>query len=359
MILYHGTTRRVGRKIARDGFHPKAPTGRVWFAKSSGYAKQRAHNKARRVNDRPVVLTVDVDLHKMRRQYGAKQVRESGGVVSINGIVPATMLREHRGLGVPESRGDVVRWLNGILRVKSHKGVNINHPGVGRLLNWINDRLAKHPHAQIGNKELLSYATQWIPEHFSGVVVDFEHMRVLPWSGGGDDRHGEGEYVPEPPPDHRAEDAVECLESDKPQRQIRGLKLLADLGDADLFDWCVLLLGQDDPELKVGVLKVLRRCEDIEPEMLSLHADSDNKAVRAAAIEVLGLRGGERSHEWFWKGLIDPEPHVRLSAVKFLDRLDPQIHRDIFETALYDPHPQVAQAAQKLVKGQGFAKLVW
>ena len=84
-----------------------------------------------------------------------------------------------------------------------------------------------------------------------------------------------------------------------------------------------------------------------------------DKAVRAAALEVLGLHGGERAHEWFWKGLTDPEPHVRLGAVKFLDRLDPQAHRDIFETALYDPHPQVAQAAEKLIKGMGYKKMKW
>jgi HEAT repeat protein len=71
------------------------------------------------------------------------------------------------------------------------------------------------------------------------------------------------------------------------------------------------------------------------------------------------LHGGEQAHEWFWKGLTDPEPHVRLSAVKYLDRLDPQAHRDIFEAALYDPHPQIAQAAQRLVRGKGYTPLKW
>ena len=117
-----------------------------------------------------------------------------------------------------------------------------------------------------------------------------------------------------------------------------------------------MLLGDSDPELKVRILKVMRRCEDIEPEVLAPHAESADKAVRAAALEVLGLHGGEQAHEWFWKGLTDPEPHVRLGAVKFLDRLDPQAHRDIFETALYDPHPQ---AAQRLVKGMGYKKMQW
>ena len=103
----------------------------------------------------------------------------------------------------------------------------------------------------------------------------------------------------------------------------------------------------------------MRRCEDVESDVLAPFAESDEKAVRAAAIEVLGLRGGDEAHQWFWRGLTDPEPHVRLSAVKFLDRLDPQEHREIFETALYDPHPQVAQVARKLTEGMGYRKLVW
>lgn len=358
MIVYHGTTRRVGLKIARDGFRPTQPSQRVWFAKSSSYAKKRAANKARRDHDRPVVLVVDLDLEELRRQYGVRQVVVSGGVISVKGTVPPKMLRNQYGHEMLETPAGIVRWVNAVLGVKPHKGVSVRDPGVQRLARWVNAKLSANPRIEIGKKELLSYAMQWLPEHFAGVEVDFEQLRVWPKSGGVVDEVAT-EYFPEPPADHRAEEAMECLESGKPQRQVRGLKLLADLEDPDLFEWCALLLGQGDPEFKVGVLKVLRRCENIEPEILSRYAESEDKAVRAAAIEVLGLRGGEQAPEWFWKGLTDPEPHVRLSAVKFLDRLDPRAHRDIFETALYDPHPQVAQAAKKLTKGQGFKKMVW
>ncbi|MGY8825455.1 MAG: HEAT repeat domain-containing protein [Candidatus Latescibacterota bacterium] len=83
------------------------------------------------------------------------------------------------------------------------------------------------------------------------------------------------------------------------------------------------------------------------------------KRLRAAAIEVLELHGGEIAPEWFWKGLTDPEPHVRLSAVKYLDRLDPKEHRDVFETALYDPHPHIAKVARRLTQGMGYEKIIW
>ena len=54
MIVYHGTTRRAARQIARDGFQPRSPSRRVWFSRGKSYAKQRAHSKSRHTRDRPM-----------------------------------------------------------------------------------------------------------------------------------------------------------------------------------------------------------------------------------------------------------------------------------------------------------------
>ena len=358
MIVYHGTTRRAARQIARDGFQPRSPSRRVWLSRSKSYAKQRAHAKSRHTRDRPIVLAVDVDLKTLRQRYGSRQVRESGGVISINGAIPASALRSHYGLGIPESADEIARWLNAVLGVKAHKGVSARHEGVLRLACWIDNRLATHPQARIGEKELLARAAQWVPERFAGVAIDFEHLRVWPKVvREAAAQQAAPEHVA--PVDRREEAAIACLESDKPQRQVRGLQLLADLADPDLFEWCLLLLGEGQQQNAVGILKVMRRCEDIQPEMLTPYAESEHKAVRGAAIEVLVLRSGQEAPKWFWRGLTDPVPHVRLSAAKFLDRLDPRAHRDSFEAALYDPHPQVAQAARKLTKRMGFEPLAW
>lgn len=358
MIVYHGTTRRAARQIARDGFQPRSPSRRVWFSRGKSYAKQRAHSKSRHTRDRPVVLTVDLDLKTLRQRYGSRQVRESGGVISINGAIPASALRSHYGLGLPETAEEVARWINAVLGVKAHKGVSARHEGVLRLTRWIDNRLATQPTARIGEKELLARAAQWIPDHFAEVKIDFEHLRVWPKVA----REAEVEQAAfeiATPVDNREEEAIACLESDKPQRQVRGLELLADLDDPDLFEWCVLLLGEGELQSAVGILKVMRHCDDIQPEVLVPYAESEHKAVRGAAIEVLILRSGEEAPKWFWRGLTDPVPHVRLSAAKFLDRLDPRTHRDSFEAALYDPHPQVAQAARKLTQHMGFEPLTW
>ena len=119
MIVYHGTTRRAARQIARDGFQPRSPSRRVWFSRGKSYAKQRAHSKSRHTRDRPVVLAVDLDLKTLRQRYGSRQVRESGGVISINGAIPASSLRSHYGLGLPETAEEIARWVQ---RRLGHQG---------------------------------------------------------------------------------------------------------------------------------------------------------------------------------------------------------------------------------------------
>jgi len=360
MIVYHGTTRRRARSIARDGFEPKRPSRRVWFSKNKRYAEQRAHRKAHNGSDRPAVLTVDLDWESLRRCYGSNRVRESGGVISIHGKVPASALRNAPERGLPEDATELARWINGVLGKKDHNGVSARHPGVRRLALWVDNTLCVNPNIRIGEKELLSYAMQWIPEHFEGVVVDFEHLRTWPRAVRTEQKKRcTDSFVAPPIEDRRIEEAMDCLESSKSQRQVRGLKLLAEVGDADLFEWCMILIGDGDKALRLGALKVMRSCELIEPEAVAGFADAADKAIRAAALEVLVLHDEERVQDWFWRGLTDPETHVRLSTAKFLAILDPMVHREVFETALYDPHPQVVQAAEKLVKGKGYSTLVW
>jgi len=74
MIVYHGTTNRRARRICVEGFLPRKPSGRVWFAESRAYALGRAKTQARRSRDRPVVLACDIDIHRMRNRYGAKRI---------------------------------------------------------------------------------------------------------------------------------------------------------------------------------------------------------------------------------------------------------------------------------------------
>ena len=49
-----------------------------------------------------------------------------------------------------------------------------------------------------------------------------------------------------------------------------------------------------------------------------------------------------------------PTDVVRVAAARELLRFDPHRHRRLFELALYDPNPQVADIARKLSAHQGY-----
>ncbi len=72
-IFYHGTTVRHARLIQANGFKPRPPSKRVWFARHRSVAERRAHHKASAsASDRPLVLTCE-DRHRradpVRRCY--------------------------------------------------------------------------------------------------------------------------------------------------------------------------------------------------------------------------------------------------------------------------------------------------
>lgn len=358
MIVYHGTTRDRARRIAREGLRPKPPSRRVWFAHSSAYAAQRARSQARRAKDRPVVLTCDIDVEQLRRRFGRGKVIANGSVISIRGNVPPESVRTRTGVAnVPETPRQLAQWINSLLDVKAHRGAQPHHEGIQRLARWVDERLTAHPRANLGEREILERARAWLPTLFAGFEVDLQHLRtwrrteVVPWEGGEEDATDAD--------DPRALEALECLESSKAKRRQRGLWLLADSGDPDLFEWCRMMLEDAEAEVRVTALNVMRRCEEVESEDVREIAHNNDKRLRAAAIEVLALRGGMEAASWCWNGLTDPEVHVRLSAAKCLEHFDPKAYRDMFESALHDPHPHIALVARRLTAGQGFTSPNW
>ena len=357
MIVYNGTTQESARRIKKEGFLPKPPSNRVWFAQSEGYAKRRARTKARRAHDRPVVLKCNVDVDRLRQRYGNKRVVHRSSALAISAPVPAAAVRFNPMLGVPSTSDELAPWINTILGVKPHKGVGKGHPGIIRLAGWIEERLKADPQTQISERELLGTALQFLPEYFEGVQIDFEHLRTLPRAHPGTIATATDEPA-DTPPDERAEEALDCLVSPKPKRRIRGLDLLAELQDPDLFDWCALYLEDESISVRVQALKIMQRCDDIDPELIAPLADVEEKTIRAAAIETLALCVGV-APQWYWRGLTDPSPHVRLTVARQLQHLDPTTHKDIFETARFDPHADVARIAEKLIQGKGFEKRVW
>jgi len=351
MIVYHGTSAKRARQICAVGFLPRKPSKRVWFAEARAYAKGRARTQARRSRDRPVVLVCDIDLDVFRRRYGAKRVLHRNSVIAISGPVPVSVLLSYPStVDVPASPREMARWVSRVLRLKPHKGPGSKHPGILRLSRWVVNRLQSEPNRRFREAELLDMARQWLPDFFENVVIDPERLRAYR-------RHEEIEVQaeePETPADPREEETLECLADDRPARRVRGLKLLAKSNDPDLADWCLMFLDDESERVRVAALRTMRQGEDVDAETIAPLAEAKGKRVRGAALAALAKFGGRKAPAWFDRGLRDPEPAVRLETASVLDALDPAEHRAIFELALNDPNPQVAQTARKLAAGKGF-----
>ena len=348
MIVYHGTTARRAQRICQAGFVPKKPSRRVWFAKSKGYAERRARQQARRARDRAVVLTCDINLSQLRDQVGERRVIYRGGVIAIDALVPPSVLRAHAGaIDQPSSPDELAEWVNLILRLKPYKGVSRRHPGIQRLSRWIVNRANSQPTSRLRPAQILHMARQWLPEFFKEVEIDPLTLHAHRPVGKIDVQPGPAE----PETDPREAEALELLENPRPKRRIRGLSLLAELRDPDLFDWCVMHLRDRSVNVRITALHTMLEREEGDSEVIGPLAESENKRVRAAAIAALAKLSEEDAPRWFTRGLKDPEPCVRLETAALLPRLNPEEHHAIFELARNDPNPDVARVALKLTTG--------
>ncbi|HJN50408.1 MAG: hypothetical protein QGH75_03985 [Pseudomonadales bacterium] len=356
MIVFHGTTAKRAAKICVDGFLPKKPSKRVWFAESWSYAEGRGRTQARRSRDRHVVLTCDLDLIQLRHALGQKRVLHRRRVISIQGAVPVSVLRTWpAAVDTASSPVELASWINGILRTKQHKGVSPKHKGVQRLSRWVINRLRQQPNNRISPTEILDNARRWLPEFLGDVEIDPATLHVRPRTRTVEVKI---EY-PDPAGDERQYEALELLEADKPKQRIRGLQLLAKLEDADLFEWCAMLLDDESVEVQVAALKTITHCEDADPDTIAPFAESEDKRIRAVAIAALAKHSGDAAPLWFRRGLTDPCPNVRLEMVSLLPLLDPAEHKELFELALYDPNTHVQQRAERMTQGKGYAKPKW
>ena len=359
MILYHGTTRKRAARIRAIGFLPHR--SRIWFSTDKQYANRRAKTQARRASDHPVTLTCDLNMGILRQYYGSRGALKQGHVVVVRGKIPPSVLVDATGdahLPYIFTADQLAKWINGVLRVKPHKGVSRRHPGILRLELWIRNRLANNPKATFTPKELLSLAWQWIPEHLSQFKIDPETLRAVRIPVEAAKVEWPDVSVSEQPVSPDEERIINHLMAKKPSGRIKGLRLLAESEDPDLFEWCVMFFDDPEVEVRVSVLETMRVCEDPETEMIADLVDDEDKRIRAAAIAFM-TKHGEDQEAWFRMGLTDPDTHVRVVTTRYLDELDAAVHHSLFELALYDPNPKVQEAAKKMTAGKGYEAEQW
>ena len=340
MNFYHGTILQNAIRIAEIGFLPRK--GVVWFTTSKHRAQRRAKQKARKTASPPFVFTCEIEVQELYNRLGKNLVMRSRGFLAIRGRVPPRVI-----LNLPEL---IAQWVNQTLQRKSHEGISPCHPGIDRLSRWVENRTNSDTGGSLRPEELSQKLHQWLPDLFQGVEITPEDLRF--------DRFPEPvEFETEPPSeqaDPREENALENLAAAKPQRRIRGLKLLARFGNEDLYDWCILFLSDESLDVRIAALQTIVHCDEGDPEVLLPFTESQNKRIRASAIAALAKHSVEDAPRWFERGLKDREACVRLETAALLPTLDVIRHPAIFELALYDPNPEIKNLAQKITTGKGY-----
>ena len=340
MNFYHGTTLQNAIRIAEMGFLPRK--GIVWFTTSKHRAQRHAKQKARKTASPLFVFTCEIEVQELYNRLGKNLVMRSRGFLAIRGRVPPRVI-----LNLPEL---IAQWINQTLQRKSYEGISPHHPGIDRLSRWMENRKNSGTGSTIRPEELSQKLQQWLPDFFQGVEVTPEDLRF--------DRFPEQvEFETEPSPEpvnSREEKALDDLAAAKPQRRIRGLKLLAQLEHEDLYEWCTLLLSDKSVEVRIAALQTIVHCDDGDPEVLLPFTESQNKRIRGSAIAALVKHSVEDAPRWFERGLKDREACVRLETAALLPTLDVIRHPAIFELALYDPNPEIKNLAQKITTGKGY-----
>jgi hypothetical protein len=343
------------RRIRQEGFQPRKPSKMVWFTRSVAYARGRARTQARRARDRAIVLSCDVDISRLKAALGSKRVIIAGGNFAVDSPVNVDVLLSQPSVpGEPGSPQELAAWVNEQLGLKHYKGVKPRAPGLVRLAKWVvnrtTERKGKYPRA----RELFEMARRYLPEWLKGCAFDAARARVFRVVN-----VGRAAVPADAPPARHSpaeEEALACLEARSPRRRIRGLEILREIGDEDLFEWCLMFLEDESAQVKAAAARIMLAARSIDPEVLVPLVDSGNKIVRAAAVALLAKHEGAADPEWFELGLRDPEAHVRTATAEQMGVLSPAKHRSLFELALYDPNPKVAARAEKLAAGSGLGR---
>ena len=349
MEFYHGTTLSNARGIIENGFRPRG--GAVWFTNQWGYAKNRAEQKARRKNGRPIVIRTELDGEKLRTHLGPGKIQIRGGIIAVNEHLSVQLLQSNlfELLACPVA---LAQWINRQLGLYSHNGASQNHWGVVRLAHWMNNRMQSGIGTRIDRQEFFMKGKQWLPTFFDRIpfspeVLPIEHLQndtiavnVL---------YPDTQEKPVQPVkiDVHYTKAIADFSDQNPKRQVRGLQFLEKIGTEDLFDWCVLHLEDESVDVICNALRIMQWCDDGYIAPILAHAESKNKRIRASALAALAKHALDDTEHWFERGLKDPEACVRMEVARLLPMLDRIEHRDIFDIARHDPNPAVKHSAKK------------
>ena len=349
MEFYHGTTLSSARGIIENGFRPRG--GAVWFTTNWNYAKNRAEQKARRKNGKPVVLKTELEIEALRTSLGNGKIHARGGIVAIHERLAVQLLQSNvfELLACPVA---LAQWVNHQLGLYAHNGVSRNHWGIVRLAHWMNNRMKSGTGNRIDRQEFFEKGRQWLPAFFDKIPFSPEGLPI---------QHLQNDtiavrvlYADTQATPHQASKidtqhakAIADISDGKPKQRMRGLQFLEKVGTEELFDWCVLQLEDESVDVVCHALRIMCRCDEGYIAPILPYAESENRRIRAGALAALAKHALDDTERWFERGLKDPAACVRMEVAKLLPTLDRIEHQDLFDIARHDPNPAVKRLAKK------------
>lgn len=352
MIVFHGTARSRAERIWRHGFLPLKPSRRVWFAQDRKYAEGRAKGQAKRSRherpgDTPEVIVCEISLGEMRQRLGSVRVIHKGRVIAIDAPVGVAAIRvDDRAL-----REELAAWVNHVLGFVPGRGITAGHRGLALLAGNLAERFRRRPPQYPSPLELFDLGRRYLPEVFKS--RRFVPERITAHLFPGDPAYRNDDEIDRDAVDELEQAAIDLLDSSRPEDRERGIDLLREGHDPDLFDWCVMFLGDHAPRVRVAAARAMIRCRYVVPEVVEPLTESSDRLLRAAAIAVLARHVGYDHPKWFELGLKDTSDHVRVATATHLKVLDPKKHRAVFRLALNDPNPDVSGRARRAVRPKG------
>lgn len=349
MEFYHGTTLSSARGIIENGFRPRG--GAVWFTNNRSYAKNRAEQKARRKNGRPVVIKTELDAQHLRTHLSSGKVQIRGGIIAVNEHLSVQLLQSNlfELLACPVA---LSQWINRQLGLYSHNGVSQNHWGIVRLAHWMNNRMQSGTGNRINRQDFFFKGKQWLPAFFDRIPFSPEGLPIQHLQNDTIEvtvlyPDTQGKPVQPVKVDTHYTKAITDISDQNLKRRIRGLQFLEKIETEDLFDWCVLHLEDESVDVVCNALRIMQRCDDGYIAPILAHAESKNKRIRASALAALAKHDSDDAERWFERGLKDSEACVRMEVARLLPMLDRVEYRTLFDIARHDPNPAVKRSAKK------------
>jgi len=133
MRLYYGTASTNAAKIRRRGIRPRSAQGVVWFSRTLPVARSRARQMSAGRSGRPAVVVCEVDLTRLRRQWGRSAVRCRGPMVAIGAAVQPQQVADVVAVDAPggaSAEGEGVLTAAEVFRMLDSRSPRVRMMGV-------------------------------------------------------------------------------------------------------------------------------------------------------------------------------------------------------------------------------------